>query len=297
MNGHHENNHHSSNIHSSGKEVESQAERGPRVDHKDDEHLKLDHIKDLAVGQRIPVLLASIKAIERDDYTGVVDSSAEQSEKFVSLNRRITHLRAALGKSEDAKDVFRQADGFESLLAALTLFSHLFSQSFPATLSREIQPEQQQPSSLCHKIDAFVDFTFNVIAALNEAIRQHQGNRKYFSKRIFVGGASSSYDGADYVNGWDCLRRAVICFRSPNVQSEHAARLSDGLLSLAIGQNCENGLEKNFDVLNRTIKIDGRHWTNEQLSILKQHIRHSFLWTRAYQKSRRAVGDTTLILV
>ena len=179
MNGHYGKNDHLVNARSLEEEVESHVKRENRVDLKDDEDVKLDYIlRDLTATQRIPFLLASLKTVRHDDHANSVRGSAEWSKKFNSLNKATIQLRIALDTTDDAKDVFRQADGFESLLATLTIFSQLFSKSLSSS-SPDKHHQKQQQLSLSRKEDkGLVDFAINAIATLNEAIRQHQGNKR-----------------------------------------------------------------------------------------------------------------------
>ena len=275
MSGQHESNDHLSNTHSSGAEVEGEIRRRPQEDNGNKAFLKLDQIKILTKPQRIPLLLGSIKAIRHGGDTCDRNNSAGQSEDLISLSRIISHLKDVLSEAEDAKDVFRHADGFETLLTTLATFSESFTQSAASMVPRGQQLEQPQ-SVGPYEIDTFAGLAFNLIVALNEAIKQHQGNKRYFSQSVQISGAGDGHYARGCSDGWEHLRRAMLSFTSPKVQMEHAIRLFDGLISLALGEECENELAKILNEVDHSIKIEDGRWSNEHINIMKQHTEKYF---------------------
>ena len=274
MNGHYESNDHSSNPRSSQEEeVNGQDQKITRDDVRDEEILHLDDDEEeVTAAQRIPRLLTSIKSVKGDGYTDNVDGSVVwQSEDLKSLKDKLTRLKTTLTEAKEGKDIFRQVGGFELLLGALISFSRFFTPSLSPTLLQVQQQQRQQDSPRSHHEDnSFIDIVLIILQVIGEATRQHHGNKWYFSKKLEIDGPSIGDYESCRIDGWDCLRQALVGPGLAHVSAKRAAQLFEGLLSFALDHDCM-GIFK--DVHSNS---DDVQWNEEQLNKGKHHVNHFF---------------------
>ena len=298
MNGHHESNDHSSKNYSTQGEINTQNQKIARDNVRDDEYLSTDDdIEGVPATQRILILLASIKPVEGNGFTANLDESVvgqrENLKVLKVLKEKLVRLKLALTEAEEGKDVFRQAGGFESLLRTLTSFSCFSAPSLSSTLPQvppppppppppQQQQQQQDLSKPQRKENTFIDLALISLQVIGEAIRQHHGNRWYFSKKIGIDGVCAGNRKFCRMNGWDYLRRVLIHSGFTNVSADTTARLLDGLLSLSLDRECTGMFE---DV---PLDDDDVHWNEEQLNKMKHHV-DRFIGERELIKNPEAV--------
>ncbi|KAK7551537.1 hypothetical protein IWX49DRAFT_286142 [Phyllosticta citricarpa] len=179
--------------------------------------------------------------------------------------RRIRQLLIDSPDSRQVKDAFRQAKGFHALIATLRSVSGFYN---PSALSKDEQTE-------------FFELLKAVLAVLSDALNDHTGNRRFFTKRVEddgwksleqsvvstgVGGGYQDATVYDHV-GQEQLFGCLVAFA---LGEENMARVFRGIRDVVASEY--NGVEQaehNGDVV---------HVTSEDplISALREHLNGFF---------------------
>src|SRR5438045_2594288 len=176
-----------------------------------------------------PTMTASIAELQPlIDSLQVETQRQATSETFRSRSEELHRIRQFLLESnypDQSKDAFRQLHGFQALLNTLRLASGFY-----------------QPSQLSHDDRIyFFEFLRATLGVLSEAMHQHWGNRRYFTKRV---------DGG----GWAALEQAIA---STNIASAGSdvwgeCQLFGCLLAFALG---DETLTQLFEGVRRHVNL------------------------------------------
>ncbi|KAK8230622.1 hypothetical protein HDK90DRAFT_328482 [Phyllosticta capitalensis] len=179
--------------------------------------------------------------------------------------RRIRQLLIDSPDSRQVKDAFRQAKGFHALIATLRSVSGFYN---PATLSKDEQTD-------------FFELLKAALSVLSDALNDHPGNRRFFSKRVEddgwksleqsvvstgVGGGYQDASEFDHV-GQEQLFGCLVAFA---LGEEDMARIFRGIRDVVA--SASSGVEQT-----EPIGGDVVHITSEDplISALREHL-HGF---------------------